>query len=369
MKLPDGKSVHNSDNNKSSDFLAELSCIKKGNIIMENRRPYRSIFWPIVLLGVGAVWLLSNLGYIQSIDIGFLIRLWPVLLIIIGLDILLGRIAPWISALLGLAVIAGLIAVLIYAPSLGLSRPTTLNTEHLEEPIGSATAAIVDLRLSLESADVSALDSGSNLIEVDMRHYGNGYLNVSGETQKKIVLGSEGNASGDNWFTWPSIGTGWNDDQSWTIGLTDQIPLDLSIDGSLGSSDIDLSNIKLTDLNVDVSMGSMEIYLPESADAYDVDINGSAGSLDAFLPENTNISLHLDGSAGSSTFNLPASYALHVEVLDGGLGSVDLPDGLNRISGSGDSQEGVWETTGYDSASYKLVIIISHVGPGSIDIE
>jgi hypothetical protein len=336
---------------------------------MHNNHQYRSIFWPIILLGVGAVWLLSNLGYIQSIDIGFLVRLWPILLIIIGLDILFGRIAPWISALLGLVVIACLIAVLIYAPSLGLARPAQLNTDHLTEPIGDASTAIVDLRLSLESAEVFPLKSSQNLIEADMRHFGNGYLTVTGDTQKKVVLGSEGGSSGNNWFSWPSLGTGWDNNSYWNIGLTDQIPLDLSVDGSLGSSDIDLNGLNITDLSVNVSMGSMEVILPVSAEGYDVDINGSAGSLDVTLPENTNITVHLDGSAGSSTFTLPSNHALRVEVLDGGLGSVNLPSHLVRVSGSGDAQEGVWEVANFDAATYKIIIIISHVGPGSIDIH
>jgi len=113
----------------------------------------------------------------------------------------------------------------------------------------------------------------------------------------------------------------------------------------------------------------MEIILPVSADGYDVDINGSAGSLNVTLPENTNITVHLDGSAGSSTFTLPSNHALRVEVLDGGLGSVDLPGNLLRISGSGDDQEGVWEVANFDTATYKIIIIISHVGPGSINIH
>jgi hypothetical protein len=335
---------------------------------MSHNRQYRSIFWPIVLLGAGAIWLLSNLGYIQSIDLGFLFRLWPVILIIIGLDILFGRVAPWISAVLGLAIIGGLIAVLIYAPSLGIARTTQLNIEHLEEPVGGATSAIVDLRLSLESSNVFPLESGQNLLEADMRHYGNGYLNVSGATQKKLVLGSEGNTSGNNWW-WPSFNNGWDNDQNWDIGLTTQIPMDLSVDGSLGSSDLDLTGLMLTDLNVNVSMGSMEIILPVSAEGYDVDINGSAGSLEVTLPENTNLTVHLDGSAGSSSFTLPSNFALRVEVLDGGLGSVNRPSNLVRVSGSGDTQEGVWEVANFDSATYKITIIISHVGPGSVNIH
>lgn len=337
---------------------------------MDHHRQYRSIFWPIVLLGVGAVWLLSNLGYIHNIDIGFLIRLWPVLLIVIGLDILFGRVAPWISAILGLAVIAGLVAVLIYAPSLGFSRPVTLTSEQLSEPLGDATSAIVDLRLSLEPVDVLTLDPGSpNLIEANMRHYGKAFLTTSGGAQKKVVLGSEGSGTNNNWYDWPLFSTTSDADNFWHVYLNGQIPLDLSVDASLGSSELDLSGLKLTDLNIDTSMGSMIVTLPVSAEAYAVDINGSAGSLEMTLPENTNLTLHYDGSAGSAEFILPSNQALRVEVLDGGLGSVNLPSHLVRVSGSVDAQEGVWEVTDFDSATYKILIIISHVGPGSINIH
>jgi hypothetical protein len=258
---------------------------------------------------------------------------------------------------------------LIYAPTLGFARPAEFNTEQLVEPIGNATSATVDLRLSLDSVEVYALTSGQNLIEADIRHYGQAYLTVTGDAGKKVVLGSDNNTNRQNWFTWPAIGTGWPKDLYWKIGLTNQIPLDLNVDGSLGSSDLDLRNLKLTDLNVGVSLGSMDIRLPESADGYAVDLNGSAGSLEVFLPANTSITLHLEGSAGSTSFSLPANYALRVEVLDGGLGSVNLPHDMLRLSGSGDTREGVWESPGYTGATNKLLIVITHVGPGSITIH
>ena len=44
---------------------------------------YRSLFWPILLIGVGVVWLLGNLGYIPMPSLRMLIRLWPLILIVI----------------------------------------------------------------------------------------------------------------------------------------------------------------------------------------------------------------------------------------------------------------------------------------------
>lgn len=43
----------------------------------ENRR-FPNLFWPVLLIGIGALLFLSNLEMIQPIDVRILWRLWPV---------------------------------------------------------------------------------------------------------------------------------------------------------------------------------------------------------------------------------------------------------------------------------------------------
>lgn len=38
---------------------------------------YRSLFWPVVLITTGLVWVLYNVGLISSGSIVLLLRLWP----------------------------------------------------------------------------------------------------------------------------------------------------------------------------------------------------------------------------------------------------------------------------------------------------
>jgi lia operon protein LiaF len=58
---------------------------------MENARRQGGLFGPVLLIGLGILFLLSNLGLL-TLDIGSLIaRFWPLILIAIGLDLLLGR--------------------------------------------------------------------------------------------------------------------------------------------------------------------------------------------------------------------------------------------------------------------------------------
>jgi len=58
---------------------------------MEQRRWRGSLVGPIILIGLGIVFLLNNLGLLSWSVWEVILRLWPILLIAIGLDILLGR--------------------------------------------------------------------------------------------------------------------------------------------------------------------------------------------------------------------------------------------------------------------------------------
>lgn len=57
-----------------------------GGVLHLVERP-NIVFLPLVLIGVGVALLLSNLGYIHVDDLW---RLWPILIIAVGLKIVLG---------------------------------------------------------------------------------------------------------------------------------------------------------------------------------------------------------------------------------------------------------------------------------------
>jgi hypothetical protein len=85
---------------------------------MDNNRNKRSLFWPVVLIGVGIVWMLYNLDLISNVNLSAAIQLWPLLLIGIGMDLLFGRRFPIVSALIGLVVVGGIVGMT--PPGIGL---------------------------------------------------------------------------------------------------------------------------------------------------------------------------------------------------------------------------------------------------------
>ena len=67
----------------------------------------RSLSWPLILITIGLVFLLVNFGYIPGVTAIQLLNLWPLLLILAGVDIAIGR--RWPLAALGIDV--GVIAL------------------------------------------------------------------------------------------------------------------------------------------------------------------------------------------------------------------------------------------------------------------
>ncbi len=332
-------------------------------------RPYRSFFWPILILGIGVVWLLANLGYIAPISWMALLRLWPVLLIVAGLDLLFGRISPIIGGLIGLLAVAFIAYVLLAAPALGLSNAPAFNsgstqlvTDHFVEPIGNASSASVYLDLGSVSSSVFALDStSSDLFDATIDHYGQVRFSATGDTNKTLRLTRE--ASTFSFFD--PFGP---QPRSWSIGLSQKVPLDMMVDSGSGSVRLDLAQLQLTRLNVDSGSGSLNLSLADTQQPYRANLNSASGSLSVSAPCTTGIELHLDGGSGSQSINVADNCPVRVEVNDSGSGSISLR-GLTRTQGQSNQDEGVWESNGYNAAKPHVLIVVDGHGSGSLSVH
>lgn len=360
----------------------------------------RSFFWPVILIGIGVVVLLMNANVIEPANLWGLLQLWPVLLILAGLDILFGRRLPVVGALMGLAVIAAVVVALVNGPAWGLPRgfsPTTflglpgIHTRSAvvmeaqrSEPIGDAKSGRVKLGLYHGENTVSALPQSSDLlIDADVHYVGEVKWQASGDGTKHVELGITpglgGNISGN-------LGR-----LPWDIRLTRRLPLELELRGGLGPVEADLSDLQLKALDVRVSAGSMKVTLPDREDSYrvlangglgslklqvpsnadiDLDMSVGAGSLDLDIEEGANVSAHISGGLGSATVDVPDDAELQVKITDAGLGSIHLPQGMRKVAEGSDRQgkAGTWETRGFAQAKRRIILVVE-TGAGSLSVR
>lgn len=322
----------------------------------------RSLFGPIVLIGIGVIWLLVNFNLIPAFSIGRLLRLWPLFLIAAGLELLFGRGRAWIGALIGLLTVGAAVALLLYGQQLGLGQGSALKTEAFEAPLAGATAANVTLDLDQYPTEVGGTADAENLVEADLTFSGAAVFEVSGSAEKTVKVG----VRSDNVNPFDFLD---DLDARWQIGLSPEVPLDLTIDGGSGTATLNLQSLDLDSLALDSGSGALNLTLPpDSGAGYTAEILGGSGSVNVDIVAGTNATVRFDGGSGALTVDLPAGQAVRVEVRDSGSGGVRLPSGWETVS-DGDNDEGVWQTDGFDTASVQLLLIITDVGSGSVTVR
>ncbi len=323
----------------------------------------RSLFWPILLIGIGVIWLLINLEIVPMANPFTLMRFWPIVLVLLGLNLLVGKTSTLASIIIGFLAVGVLLAFLIASPKVNVQSGTQPTIEMIKEPIGQAQKAEFHLNLSSYPVNISTVKDTNQLFEGEIGAYGKINFSVSGDQTRRIFLDHTG--SPDIWFNMPLTRL----PLKWDIGLNPSVPMGLSIDGGSGSADIDLSSMNLTDTDIDVGSGSITVTLPTNPNGYLADLVGGSGSLHVRITDNQNLNLNLDGGSGSIDIYLPANSAVRVEVLDNGSGSLSLPFRLIKIQNGEDHDEGVWQTKNYDEENYGILIKILNAGSGSINFR
>ncbi len=301
---------------------------------MEHRRGVR-LFWPIILIGVGAILLLSNLGVIHGNPWMIMLQLWPVLLIALGLEILFGGSTGWravISALLGLALVGGILWILIVQPAIpGLNfGSASLQTTNISQPLNGVESARANLSFGAGTNKIYALSDSNNLIEGQLQTYNPPTFSVSTSgDQADIRL-----APGTTTVVIPPFSA----EEKWNVGLNPAVSYQFNLDMGVGQSNIDLVKLQ-------VSGG---------------EINGGVGTTDLSLPGKGKFTLTVHGGVGTIKIYVPSNLAVRAEV-NGGLGS------FNRLPNMEEVSHDVYETPGFSSAENAVTLIVDG-GIGSISM-
>jgi hypothetical protein len=294
------------------------------------------LFWPIILIGVGVIFLLNNLGVITGSPWEVIWRLWPVLLIALGLEILIGRtgvVGSLVSAVLGLAVVGGVLWILIARPALpgfNLNFSGELKTTNVEYPLKDVRSASVSIGFTTGTNEVRALTNSTKLLEGTIRHYGNLTFDASDSGSQASVRMNSSNVS----IAMPFIGS----EEHWNVALNPAVAYDLTLEMGVGQSTVDLSKLTVT--------GGR--------------LNAGVGATDLMLPAKGRFTLNIDGGVGTVKIRLPGKMALRTEV-DTGIGSFN-PGSRLRALGSD-----VYETEGFGLADNAITLRIK-AGVGTIRV-
>ncbi|MHB8112354.1 MAG: LiaI-LiaF-like domain-containing protein [Bellilinea sp.] len=265
----------------------------------------RGWVWAVISLGLGTVFLLANFGYLPWNSWSLLLRMWPLILVALGLDLIFeGRSAPAtiIGVLIALVIMAG-VAWFAIANSPG----ARLGTFSITQPLEGATSANVRISDPVGRMELTSGASGDLLLEGTAEVPSKVSLAQDYDVQSKH--GSLNlSTGGEGWETW-SGGLG---EPLWALELTNDVPLDLRAETAAGSLTLDLTGLDIEELNATVAVGSLDVTL-DPQDELQGKLSNPVGRLTIRIPEGVLIELRLDTAI--STHNLPAGFEKHGNVI------------------------------------------------------
>ncbi len=329
-----------------------------------------SLFWPVILISVGVIWLLGNAGILRATNLEMLFRLWPLILIAIGLDILLGRGNPGLRTLIAVGAVALVIILMLVGPALGWVQNVEVKQANFEEPRGDAESALVDLQMGIAQANVRALQDSNQLITADLNYIGEVEFNVSGTTDKTVTLSQKNQSISSGFTNIFGFGAG-EDELRWDVALSPDVPMNLTVSTGVGETNLDLRDLKLRGLDVNAGVGKVTLSLPSMDERYAVSLDSGTGEADIRIEEGAALTFTISGGVGDISIDVPDDAAVR---LDGktGVGDISVPGSYQRMDSTSNDlsvgEDGVWQSPNFDGAARQIIIQFNG-GVGSLKIR
>jgi hypothetical protein len=291
-----------------------------------------SFVGPILFIGLGTVILLSNLGYLNLVSWTVFLRLWPVLLIAFGLDILIGHRSAWsavVGVVLGLLLVAG---VFWYASTLPEVQ-AGVQTEPIAQELQGAEEASVDLNQIFGELVVTNGAEQGNLINGELQIGRNQTFTQDYQVSNGRGAYSLNSTSVDAFVPFLNPATS----PVSQFYLTETIPLLLETNLVIGVQNIDLRELDIERFDAEVVIGQNTIVLGQ-----DETLEGRAsaviGQVLIRVPRDLPLRVRLDNALTGTSF--PQDYERNDDIvyssaagMDGAAVELDLnvPLGSVRI--------------------------------------
>jgi len=260
------------------------------------------VFWGVALITAGAVALAVQAGAIPSETARQAWRLWPLLLIAIGLSIIAAR-TPFgvVGTLLAGLVVGGLAGTFVAGVPDGLSIGCGGDATSTATADGTF-ADRAEVELDINCGELAVQTAPGNAWNVELR-YGGAEPEVS-STEDALAVRARGDAM---------FGIG-DRRQAWDVTLPTGATLDLGIEANAASSRLDLDDGALESLAIDANAGEVKLRL-RGATVADLGIDANAGSLSIETNASTRLAGSVDMNAGSLELCVPddANVAITIE--------------------------------------------------------
>jgi Domain of unknown function (DUF5668) len=298
------------------------------------RRRRGGVVWPLILIFLGAVFLLQNAGYLPPNFWMGLWRLWPLVLVLIGIELLLAHRVHWLGLALLAAVVLSMGAVFISSglPRLVDGNAPTPTDSVINTNLDGATSAAITVRYGAGQLNVGPPIPGSQVASLATMTY-HGPPELAPVPRYTVASGGVGQL---DYQTSTRPGPGFNpfadgraDSSAPQLGLTlaPNVPIS-SLTVQTGATDarLDLSTLRISSIDLGVGAAQAWIRFPEAGKTT-AHISGGASTLTIEIPDG--VAAQITYRGGLSTFTIDQTR--FPQVGDGSYRSADYAIAENTL--------------------------------------
>ena len=264
------------------------------------------IVGPAILIALGVVFLLNNLGLLEWSVWEVVLRLWPILLIATGLDLILGWRSIW-GSLLTVVLTAGVLVVALWLAQSGMTPGAAARTQQIAYALEDLESAKVVIDPGVGTISIEALTDSMNLVE--------GELALGRDEELEQDFSAQGDSGVLTLRTGAtSFGpfpTGWTTQRVWELQLTPRVPLRLVANVGLGATSLNLAGLSVESVDVEHGLGEAVVMLPHQG-GVNVRVEGAIGQTVVVIPEDLEARVRLD--TGLAARQLPEEYTCEEDV-------------------------------------------------------
>ena len=250
------------------------------------------LFWPLLLILVGVVALLVNVGTLPAAALWRLANLWPLILVLIGAEIIVTRLLPprpaaAVSAVLLLIFAAGALAYAALAPGVSGTAGTVVSSA----PAGALTSARLELDVVAAQVEITTA-TGPNLYQVRIDYPAGAVRPLVSFDQQTGTVRIRPGSSGALDFLRFAPGK-----QTVELTLSRSVTWSLSLQGAAVDGRADVGAGRLSAVTLDSAAGHLDLVLPRPQGTVPSDISAAAFQGALHLPAGVPARIQASGAA------------------------------------------------------------------------